>query len=394
MSRVLAFDLQFGASGDMLLGALFDLGLDQTALLAELSKLTLEGWSISPEKTRKYHLSGTAANVRCLETGVERHFRDIEAIILGSALRATIAERVMRVFGRLADAEAAVHGSTREEIHFHEVGALDSIIDIAAFCAAIDLLGVDSIVFGDFFFGTGTVMSRHGELPVPVPAVVRLAEGYRCRLTGREGELVTPTAAAILTALGAQTRPPGAPLLHKTGIGFGSRNYPFPSYTRAMLFDGNEADVAVDEVFQIECNIDDLNPQVYPHLIDELLRNGALDAYLTAVNMKKGRPGTLITVIAPHEALEVLRRTIYTETTTLGLRLHTVSRERLDRSFVTVSVDGRDIRIKQGVFLDGEVTAQPEYEDCARAARESGEPLRLVMARALEEYAKIRPAVR
>lgn len=394
MSRVLAFDLQFGASGDMLLGALFDLGLDQTALLAELSKLTLEGWSISPEKTRKYHLSGTTANVRCSETGVERHFHDIEAIILRSALRATVAERVMRVFGRLADAEAAVHGSTREEIHFHEVGALDSIIDIAAFCAAIDLLGVDSIVFGDFFFGTGTVMSRHGELPVPVPAVVRLAEGYRCRLTGREGELVTPTAAAILTALGAQTRPPGAPLLHKTGIGFGSRNYPFPSYTRAMLFDGNEADVAVDEVFQIECNIDDLNPQVYPHLIDELLRNGALDAYLTAVNMKKGRPGTLITVIAPHEVLEVLRRTIYTETTTLGLRLRTVSRERLDRSFVTVSVDGRDIRIKQGVFLDGEVTAQPEYEDCARAARESGEPLRLVMARALEEYAKIRPAVR
>lgn len=394
MSHVLAFDLQFGASGDMLLGALFDLGLDQTALLAELSKLTLEGWSISPEKTRKYHLSGTVANVRCSETGVERHFRDIEAIILRSALRATVAERVMRVFGRLADAEAAVHGSTREEIHFHEVGALDSIVDITAFCAAIDLLGVNSIVFGDFFFGTGTVMSRHGELPVPVPAVVRLAEGYRCRLTGREGELVTPTAAAILTALGAQTRPPGAPLLHKTGIGFGSRNYPFPSYTRAMLFDGNEADVAVDEVFQIECNIDDLNPQVYPHLIDKLLRTGALDAYLTAVNMKKGRPGTLITVIAPHEALEVLRRTIYTETTTLGLRLRTVSRERLDRSFVTVCVDGRDIRIKQGVFLDGEVTAQPEYEDCARAARESGEPLRLVMARALEEYAKIRPAVR
>ena len=388
MSRVLSFDLQFGASGDMLLGALFDLGLDQAALMAELSKLRLEGWSISPQKTRKHHLAGTAANVRCSETGVERRFRNIEAIILGSALGTTVAERAMKVFGRLADAEAAVHGSTREEIHFHEVGAIDSIIDITAFCAAIDLLGADSIVFGDFFFGTGTVMSRHGELPVPVPAVVRLAEGYGCRFTGREGELVTPTAAAILTALGTQTRPSGAPLLCATGIGFGSRNYPFPSYTRAMLFEKSEPHAAVDEVFQIECNIDDMNPQVYPPLIDELLRNGALDAYLTAVNMKKGRPGTLITVIAPQEALEALRRTIYTETTTLGLRIRTVSRERLDRSFVTVSVDGRDIRIKQGVFLDGEVTAQPEYEDCARAARESGEPLRRVMARALEEYAK------
>ncbi|HNU90548.1 MAG TPA: nickel pincer cofactor biosynthesis protein LarC [Spirochaetota bacterium] len=385
MSRTLAIDLQFGASGDMLLGALFDLGLDPGVLTKELSGLPLEGWSISPLKIKKYHLSGTAANVRCTETGGERHYRDIEALILGGGFRASAAKRAMRVFARLADAEAAVHGSTREDVHFHEVGAVDSIIDVAAFCAAIDILGVDAISFGDFFFGTGTVMSRHGELPVPVPAVVRLTEGYRCRLTGREGELVTPTAAAILTALGVQGPVIGASVLGKTGIGFGTRNHPFPSYTRIMLF-GSEEGPEAEEVFQIECNIDDMNPQVYPHLIDVLLGNGALDAYLSAVNMKKGRPGTLLTVIVPRAALEAVRRAIYTETTTLGLRLREVSREKLERSFVTVHIDGREIRVKRGRFLGGEVTAQPEFEDCARVARESGEPLRRIMARALEEY--------
>ncbi len=384
MRCTLSFDLQFGASGDMLLGALFDLGLDYEALVSELSSLALGGWSISPEKLTKYHIAGTAARVRCTEAETERHYGDIETIIASSALARPVKERAMLVFARLAEAEAAVHGVRVEEVHFHEVGAIDSIIDIVAFCAALDLLDARRVLFGDFHFGTGTVSSRHGEIPVPVPAVVRLAQGFRCRFTGREGELVTPTAAAILTALGTQSAVSSASAVRGTGIGFGSRDYPFPSYTRALLLDSEEN--AVEDVHQIECNIDDLNPQIYPHLVDLLLRGGALDAYLTAVCMKKGRPGTLLTVIVPPGALDAVRKIIYTETTTLGLRVRTIGREKLERSFVTVNIDGHDIRIKRGRFLDGEVTAQPEYEDCATAARESGAPLRRIMARALDEY--------
>lgn len=386
MSHTLVFDLQFGASGDMLLGALLDLGLDRESLVTELSKLALSGWSVSPEKITKHHMAGTAAGVQCAETGSERHYGDIETIIESSALDRRVKERAVRVFTRLAEAEAAVHGISMEKVHFHEVGAIDSIIDIVAFCIALDVLDVRSVFFGDFFFGTGTIRTRHGEIPVPVPAVVRLAEGFRCRFTGREGELVTPTAAAILTALGSQSAVPPASIVRRTGIGFGSRDYPFPSYTRALLLDAGNS--AVEDVYQIECNIDDMNPQIYPHLVDLLLQRGALDVYLTSVNMKKGRPGTVLTVIAQTRTLDAVRETIYTETTTLGLRMQVVGREKLERSFVTVNVEGHEIRIKKGHFLNSEVTAQPEYEDCATAARQSGAPLKLIMRRALDEYRK------
>ncbi|HSV97173.1 MAG TPA: nickel pincer cofactor biosynthesis protein LarC [Spirochaetota bacterium] len=384
MNYTLAFDLQFGASGDMLLGALFDLGLNYDKLVTELSRLSLPGWSISPEKINKYHMAGTALRVRCEEAETERRYGDIETIIGSSALDRPVKERAMRVFTRLAEAEAAVHGISREEVHFHEVGAIDSIIDIVAFCVALDMIGVQRVFFSDFYFGAGTVRTRHGEIPVPVPAVVRLAEGFRCRFTGREGELVTPTAAALLTALGSQPAFSSASVIRGTGIGFGSRNYPFPSYTRVLLLDAGET--GIEEVYQIECNIDDMNPQIYPYLVDLLLQRGALDAYLASVNMKKGRPGTVLTVIAPVGALDAIRGTIYAETTTLGLRVQTVGREKLERSFTTVVVDGHEIRIKRGCFLDGEVSAQPEYEDCATAARESGAPLKLIMAQALDEY--------
>ncbi|MCU0845229.1 MAG: nickel pincer cofactor biosynthesis protein LarC [Spirochaetes bacterium] len=386
MSHALAFDLQFGASGDMLLGALLDLGLNHDTLVMELSRLSVTGWSISPEKISKYHMAGTAARVRCEETETERNYGDIETIIGSSALGQQVKERALRVFTRLAEAEAAVHGVPREKVHFHEVGAIDSIIDIVAFCIALEIIGVQRIFFGDFHFGTGTVRTRHGEIPVPVPAVVRLAEGFRCRFTGREGELVTPTAAAILTALGSQSAVPPASIVRGTGIGFGSRNYPFPSYSRVLLLESGQN--VTEDVFQIECNIDDMNPQIYPYLIDLLLQRGALDAYLIPVNMKKGRPGTVLTVIAPAGALDAVRGTIYTETTTLGLRVQMIGREKLERSFVTVVVDGHEIRIKKGCFFEREVTAQPEYEDCATAARDSGAPLKFIMARALEEYRK------
>ncbi len=386
MKNSIIFDLEFGASGDMILGALIDLGLDMKALLAELGKIRLSGWAISPVRETKYALSGISAHVRCAEEHSERNLNEITAIITESGTKPEVKESVLKIFGRLAEAEAAVHGVDVDEIHFHEVGAADSIIDIAAFCIALQLLDIEKCYFTEFSFGRGTVNSRHGELPVPVPAVVQLARGFRSKLTGREGELITPTAAAILTAIGQQVQPPFGFTLLNVGIGFGSRKYPFPSYTRALLVQTGHT--GAEEVYQLEFNIDDMNPQLYPHLIELLFKKGALDAYLTPIGMKKGRPGQLVTVIANGESMDAIRETVYTETTTLGVRIFPVIREKLQREMKTIEIEGKEVRIKVGYINGRIINAQPEFEDCRKVSDTTGIPLKKVLQMAISEIMK------
>ncbi len=383
MSRTIFFDIQFGASGDMLLGAILDLGLDPGALNAELNGLRLDGWSMEPERLVRHSISGTFARINAAGGDAERGLEDIRGIIEGSALSQSVRVSVMKVFERLAAAEAAVHGVRPSEVHFHEIGALDSIIDIAGVCAGIELLGAERVLFGDFCFGAGSVSSRHGELPEPVPAVVELAKGFRSRFTARPGEQVTPTAAAILTALGEQTAFMGGRLI-ASGTGFGTRDYGYPSYTRAILLEGSLT--AADEVFQIECNIDDMNPQIYPYLIELLLEQGALDAYTTPITMKKGRPGTLLSVISPAEHIDRIRGLVYRETTTLGMRLFRVSREKLERRFETARVLDGEVRVKTGYLGSELVNIQPEFDDCREIAVRTRTPLKEVLRRALERY--------
>lgn len=384
MSRAIYFDIQFGSSGDMLVGSLLDLGLDHGKLISELEKLGLEGWSMEPQRLVKYSISGISAHITTSEGDEERNLEDIREIIEGSALSSSAKESIMKVFTRLAAAEAAVHGSRADEVHFHEIGAVDSIVDIAAVCAGLELLGVEKILFGDFCFGTGSVSSRHGELPEPVPAVVELTRDFRARFTGRAGEQITPTAAAILTALGEQIDSTSSGRILASGIGFGARDYGYPGYTRAILLE--KAFTGADEVFQIECNIDDMNPQIYPHLLELLLENGALDAYTTPIAMKKGRPGTLLSVIAPAEHVDRIRELVYRETTSLGMRLFRVVREKLERRFETARVLDGEVRIKTGYLNDELVNIQPEFEDCREIARRTKTPLKEVIRRALERY--------
>jgi uncharacterized protein (TIGR00299 family) protein len=340
---------------------------------------------MTPEETTRHNIRGMTAGIHCSDEGTSRNLSDIIKIIHQSTLSNSIRDNVCAVFTRLAKAEAHVHGEHIEDVHFHEVGAMDSIIDISAFCIAIDMLKADQIHFSEFCFGTGTINSRHGEIPVPVPAVVELTKGFSCRHTRKRGELVTPTAAALLTTLGTQVgaaSPAGT--IIATGVGFGTRHYPFPSYTRAFFSETD--DRITEQLVLLECNIDDMNPQVAPYLIDILLGNGALDVTATPAIMKKGRPGIVFSVLADDKNCTVLKEIIYRESTTLGIRIQRVEREKLHRRYHRVTVEGQKITIKTGILNGETVNIQPEYEDCRKAAEVTGKSLQNIMQEALKKY--------
>ncbi|TAL39475.1 MAG: nickel pincer cofactor biosynthesis protein LarC [Spirochaetes bacterium] len=381
--KAVIFDIQLGASGDMLLAALLDLGLDPDALRTRLQGLGLSGWELRPDRIIKHHIRGMRAGVSAREETRERHLSDIRAIMEAANLERGEKDDIMKVFTTLARAEAAVHGSEIEHVHFHEVGALDSIVDIAAFCLGVRMLGIGTILFTDFCFGSGTVVTRHGEMPEPVPAVLELSRGFRIRITPRTGEMITPTAAAILVALGAQIQGTAGYVTLGSGVGFGTRDYGVPSYTRAILVEAGEP---AQSLLQIEFTIDDMNPQIYPHLIARAIELGARDAYIAPVIMKKGRPGTLVTVLAPEGLRGRLGEMIFRETTTLGIRSFPVDREILERKFESVTIAGREIRIKTGYYRGELVNVQPEYEDCQACARESGIALKEIMADATRKF--------
>ncbi len=384
MITTLIFDIQCGVSGDMIVGSMLDLGVDHRLLSEELEKLDLPGWRISPEKTNRYGLSGYSAGITATVEDRERNLNDIRSIINKSRLSYYVKETSLNVFTRLAEAEARVHNQVPDTVHFHETGAVDSIVDIVAFSIVMEMLGVKEIYFTEFCFGTGTVRSQHGELPVPVPAVVELTRGFRVRYTERRGELVTPTGAAILTALGTQITAEPSFTLVKNGTGFGTRPYPFPSYTRAMLVEKD--DITREEIYQIEVNIDDMNPQIYPYLMEEVFKKGALDMYITPIVMKKGRPGSLITILATSEAIDSIKESIYRETTSLGIRYFKVSREKLQREYTTVNLGRNSIRIKTGYYKGNPVNVQPEFDDCKKTAENSGHPLKEIFRKARNAF--------
>lgn len=387
--KSLFLDIQLGASGDMLIGSLLDLGLDHGSLVDILKRSGLDGWKIDPVKTSKFSLAGTSANISAIVDKNHRNLDEILSIIRNSGYSSLTTGRIEKVFETLARAEAAVHGVTINDIHFHETGAIDSIIDISAFCIAMELLEIEHVYFNTFHFGTGTINTAHGVLPVPVPATVSLTNGYRCVFTDKKGELVTPSAAAILTSLGTQknTLPPF--ITRRTGTGFGTRDYGFLSCTRSFIVE--ESITTGDQIYQVECNIDDMNPQLIPDVINRLMKAGALDAYCTQVLMKKGRPGFLFTILVMEYNLNDIRRLLYGETTTLGLRIHTPFREKISRDFISVTVKGEKIGIKVGSGPDGLTTIHPEYEDCKKTAEKHNLSLKRVFYLAEQEYYKNNP---
>lgn len=395
MGTIAYFDCFSGAAGDMVLGALCDAGASVEALRAGLAGLGVTGYALSADKVCKQGLAATHLRVS-LDDAVgqpHRHLRDIVEIIDSSELSASVKDRSKQIFGRLAEAEACVHGTGIEQIHFHEVGAVDAIVDVVGSCLALEMLGIDEVRCSKLVVGSGTVRCDHGVLPVPAPATAALVRGVPLADCDEPGELLTPTGAAILTTLATSYGPLGGMSIERIGYGAGTRDGKHrPNLLRVLI--GRSADDAseeADEVVAIEANLDDASPEVIAHACDRLLDAGALDAFCIPVQMKKGRCGTLIQALARPGDADRIEEVLFAETPTFGVRRKLYQRRKLRRDWVTARTRFGEVRVKRGLRGSVVITASPEYEDCRRAAREHGVALRAVQEEAMRAYGDLEP---
>lgn len=391
--RAVHFDLIGGAAGDMLLAALIDAGAPLDGVREGLAPLEVE-FELRSEPAVTGYLAARRVEVRP-GPGPEphRHLADVLAIL--APLPGPAREKAEAVFRRLAEAEAGVHGTSVEAVHFHEVGAVDAIVDVAGVCLALELLGVERVTCSPFPLGTGATRAAHGALPLPAPAVLRLLEGLPVagRAVGRE--LVTPTGAALLATLAADVGPYPALRLLRAGYGAGTREAAAgepPNVVRAVLGELPEvAAPAPGAVLVLEANLDDQSPELTAHLQATLLEAGALDAFLTPVLMKKGRPAVVVTAVCAPEAAGPVEDVLLRESSTLGVRRRREERTVLPRESARVETRWGPVALKVAVRPDGRRTAAPEYEDCARLARERGVPLAEVYRAALAAWAGAGP---
>ena len=384
--RVLFLDCAGGVAGDMLLCALAE-ACGDISFVEELPERL--GF---PDVTLKWPVTrpgGFAA--RRLDVGFDpashphhRDLEDVEHILDRSGVSPHAVDMARKVFRRLAEAEGEVHGQPADEVHFHEVGAVDAIVDVLGTCLALERLEVDEVVCSELPMGRGTVKCEHGELPLPAPAVAAMLPGVPVRSVDVEGETVTPTGAALVTALSDRFGPMPAMTVETVGVGAGSREYPgLPNVVRAFVGAATvPAGISQTDNVIVECNIDDLDPRVLPVVIDRLLESGALDAYVTPLVMKKGRPGHLVTVISPAQAVETVVDVILRETSSLGCRTYEVTKYHLERRMETVTTPWGPVPVKVALAGDSVLRRVPEFEACAELARTTGVPVRDILAAA------------
>jgi pyridinium-3,5-bisthiocarboxylic acid mononucleotide nickel chelatase len=435
MSRVMYFDCFSGAAGDMVLGALLDAGLPEADLRHALGSLAV-GHELHVTKVLRAGITATHIRVSSshghehashppspeasagqahshphpphpphsphsphsphpshhhdLASHSHRSLAEIAHLIDHSALSAAGKARAVGLFRRLAEAEAAIHSMSVEDVHLHEVGAVDSIIDIVGAVFALEWFGIDDIVSSPLNVGSGTVQMAHGTFPVPAPATVRLLVGVPVYSSGIPAELVTPTGALVISDYARSYGPLPAMTVSRIGYGAGTRNLdPVPNVLRVLVGERAERSIEPEPltaVVKIECEIDDMNPQLYGPVTEQLVAAGALDVFLTPVYMKKGRPGTLLTVLAPSEKREAICDRVFRETTTLGVRFERVWRETLDRRWVEVHVPGGTVRIKVAGRHGEVLNAIPEFDDCVRIATVTGRSVKSVQADAMRAW--------
>jgi pyridinium-3,5-bisthiocarboxylic acid mononucleotide nickel chelatase len=386
------FDCFSGISGDMVLGALVDAGADLRTIESELRKLGLEGWTISAEKVQRGQIFATHVKVASAEG---HHHRGL-SIILGRIDKAQIAPRAAararQIFTRLAEAEAKVHQTPIEQVHFHEVGAVDSIVDIVGAAIGFELLGIDEFSCSPLDVGAGQVKTAHGLLPVPAPATAELLKGAPMYTSGIPRELVTPTGAAIATTLAARYSEIPEMTLSAIGYGAGSANLTEKANVLRILIGetgvGEPGEHWDAPITVIETNVDDMSPQIYGYFAERALAAGALDVFSTPVQMKKNRPGVLVTILAEPAKVTALIDLVFRETTTLGVRTHDVRRKLLDREFVRVPTPFGEVNMKVSRMNGTVLNATPEYDDCQRIAAQKGIPLKQVIAAATFEFQK------
>ena len=389
--KIAYFDCFAGASGDMILGALVDAGLEPDLLNRELAKLHLDHFALSFKPAVKRGLGGCQAVV---DIGTHIHhphrgLQDIRSLIEASELSRDIRQQSMAIFTRLAMAEARVHQTSVEAVHFHEVGAVDAIIDVVGAVSGLSLLGIESVYCSALHLGSGTVTCAHGILPVPAPATLELVKGIPVYSTEIQGELLTPTGAAILTTLSKGFGPLPAITIEKSGYGAGMANPEIPNLLRVVIgnaaFDTNDCDT--DQVAVLETAIDDMNPQIYDYVMQQALDLGALDIFLKPIQMKKNRPGILLTLMCRPDDLQLFSRFLLKETTSIGLRWRFENRIKAKREIREISTSLGTVRVKTARIQDDIIHQSPESDDCKEIAITRNIPLKTVMAQVSREIA-------
>jgi uncharacterized protein (TIGR00299 family) protein len=382
--RLAYFDCIAGISGDMALAALIDAGADFDLIREELAKLPLEPFDIQVEDVETNGLHAKRVEVRATAAGVIRTYASIRALLNGTAFPPDALELAQRIFRRLAEAEARVHRKEVDQVTFHEVGAVDSIVDIAGTALALTMLGVERAFSSAVPTGLGMTKTDHGAMPIPAPAVVELLRGAPLYSKGVPVELVTPTGAAILAATVEGYGELPLMSVHSVGYGAGVHRLDFPNVLRILVGEEAESRGAAPPAHRdsmevlLETNVDDLNPEVFEYVIEELLAAGAQDAWLAPVVMKKGRPAITVSVLCSPDRVDAMRGILFRETGTLGVRSTEVAKRALDREILKVETAHGAVAVKVGLFEGRAVTVSPEYEDCARVAREAGVPARHV----------------
>src|SRR3989338_6918448 len=380
--KTLYFDCFSGISGDMIIGALLDLGLDFEHLKKELKKLNIEDYKIYSKKIVKNGITATKfyviENKHHKHHHHERNIKEINSIINKSKLNNEIKNKIKKIFLKIAAAEAKVHKTSINKVHFHEIGAIDTIIDIAGAVIGLDKLKVEIIHCSKLNTGTGFVSFSHGKFIIPAPATAEMLKGVPIYHNNIKFELVTPTGAAIITTLANSFGEIPAMKLERIGHGAGTKNLQQPNVLRVFYGELDEDSGVDDRIMIMETNIDNMNPEIFPYIVERLMKNNALDAYTMPIEMKKGRHGIKITALCDKKDIDKLSKILFEETTTLGIRIFPAGRKKLEREIKKINTKYGKVRIKISK-LDGKIkNVTPEYEDCARIARKYKIPLRKV----------------
>ena len=371
------FDCFSGISGDMTLGAFIDLGVPVNWLKDRLEKIPLSGFDLSVATVSRNGIQAKSVDVRVIDEAHSRNYAQIISMIEKSYLSPNIQQMSLDIFERIADAEAAIHGCPKEKVHFHEVGGIDSVVDIVGTALCVDYLGITRIISSKIPLGRGFVSCQHGTLPVPAPATLGILKGVPVYGTQISQELVTPTGAAIVVALAESFEEIPDMIIEKTGYGAGKRELkPIPNLLRIIT--GKAFAHQKDTIAVVETCIDDMNPEVFGFLMDRLFEKGALDVYWIPIFMKKNRPGTMVQVLCPEDCREIVIDCVLSETTSLGVRYYDAKRRVLDRESVLMETAYGEITVKRIIAPNGSIRLAPEYEACRKIALEKNIPIRIV----------------
>ena len=385
--KTLYFDLIGGASGDMILGALIDSGLSIDTLKNMLEGLNLTEFTIQAEKVNKNGFSATKVDIQVKKQPPERHLDEIKAVIQNSSLSKSIQTRALLIFEKIAETEAAIHNKRIEQVHLHELGGTDTIIDVVGTLLAVDHLCISSIYASPAPLGKGFIEGAHGQIPLPSPATIALLKNIPVFGKDIESELVTPTGAALLAELVDDFGPAPPMILENVGYGAGGRDLPIPNLLRVLIGESSQSGkITIDHLAILETNLDDLNPEIYPYVIESLFEGGALDVTLTPIHMKKNRPGTQIQVLCEPVDVDAMRLILFRETTTLGIKQYFIERYALPRTIREIVTPYGKVRVKIAEFGPDYKKISPEYEDCRKLAIKKGIPITLVYQETIRSY--------